>query len=325
MDLVAVDFEKLFEIVPTPLMILDSRLHFVAANDCYCAVTASRREDLLGRYVFDAFPEIGERLATVRKAFERALAGERNTLDRIVFAIERPHGREDSWWDAEQLPLHDAAGRVVGVMQHTRDVTAEVSAERMRAVISAEYDHRVRNILTKISAIARRTARASNSLRSFVDAFDPRIAAMARAHQLLVHGGWERLSLAELIAGELAPYVERVGGQVSTSGPDVTLSSRVAQALGMALHELVTNAVKHGALSQLDGRLAVDWSIGTSGALQLSWVESGLTGIATPAGAGFGSSIIDHILPAETQGKVERRFLPHGMTCIIAIPAPERG
>ncbi len=318
-----IDYESLFVTIPTPLMILDTQLRYVAANDRYLAVTSSRWEDIGGRYIFEAFPEAPERWAAINDGFQRALAGETSRLEKLVFAIRQPDGSvRDMYWTATHQPVRSRDGSIIGVMQNTTDVTSEVAAERMREVISQEYDHRVRNILTKVSAIARRTARSTSTMSQFIADFDPRIASMARAHQMLVHGGWEHLGLAELVDAELQPYAPQWAGQIVVTGDNIALSSRVAQALGMALHELATNAVKYGALSTPAGRLRVGWQRATDGALQIDWVESGLTGLAVPSHTGFGSSIIDRILPAETGGTVSRRFDPGGMTCEILLPLP---
>ncbi|MBC7520386.1 MAG: PAS domain-containing protein [Sandarakinorhabdus sp.] len=327
MSITDLDFDSLFAITPTPLMVLDTSLRFVAANHCYLSVTARKLEDLVGRFVFDAFPDTPERQELMRGFFEAALAGEENSQAPHPFAIVRPDGGyQDVWWMTHQLPIHNATGKIIGVLQHCRDMSDEVNAKRMRDVISTEYDHRVRNMLAKVSAVARRSAHSAGSLQQFIADFDPRIAAMARAHELLVHGGWERLGLGELVAGELQPYVGRIDGQLSTSGPNVPLSSHVAQALGMALHELATNAAKYGALSQPEGHLDVHWSLGASdGALRLVWTETGTKGGSSqPQQSGFGSTIIDRVLPAETGGAVSRAFKPGGMVCTVEIPVPTR-
>ena len=318
------DFEALFAITPTPLMILDRNLCFAAMNQSYLAATERTREGLIGRYVFDAFPETGERLTIMKDAFERGVAGEASEQVRHLFAIAAPDGSyHDAWWTCHQVPVRDTSGTIVGVLQHMIDVTAEVVAERMRDAIGQEYDHRVRNILTKVSAIARRTARGSTTVKQFVDDFEPRISSMARAHQLLVHGGWESLGLAELLDSEMTPYASRSGGQITKTGENVRLSSRIAQALGMAFHELATNALKYGALSRPEGRLTVTWSVASdTGVLDLTWTETGLSGITRPLSSGFGSTIIDQILPTEIAGSVRRRFEPTGVVCTIQVPNP---
>lgn len=324
---VVLNFEGLFATTPTPLMVLDRQLCFIAANDRYLGMLGRSWSDIVGRYVFDAFPESRERRAAIEDAFNSALDGAETRLEKILFAIQQPNGSwRDFHWTAHQQPVRAADGSIIGVMQHTVDVSAEVAAERMRDAISQEYDHRVRNILTKVSAIARRTAHHSTqnagAMQQFLADFDPRIASMARAHQMLVHGGWERLGIAELVESELQPYAPDESFQIVIDGPNVSLSSRVAQALGMALHELATNAVKYGALSRPDGRLSVCWTIDDAAGLALQWTETGLTGLTEPTRTGFGSTIIDRILPAETNGSVVRRFDDGGMVCTIAVPSP---
>lgn len=320
---VAVDYAILFEITPTPLMMLDRQLCFVAANACYLQTVGARFEDIAGRCVFDAFPETGERLEILRTSLERALDGHDDKVERLPYAVAgRNGGASELYWTAQHVPVRDAAGAVVGVLQNTIDVSAEVSSERMREAISTEYDHRVRNILTKVSAIARRTARSSDTMHQFIADFDPRISAMARAHRMLVHGGWEQLGLAELVAAELEPYAAGGDGQVRADGPNVMLSSRVAQAFGMALHELATNSVKYGALKQAQGHLDVHWNVNPAGGLNFVWAETGLIDLEIPTASGFGSTIIDRILPAETGGTVNRHFAPTGLICTVSVPVP---
>lgn len=324
-----IDFQRLIKDIPTPLMVLDQALCFIAANDCYLEMTHRTEAALLGSFVFDAFPETEVRVAVMREAFDGALAGNITSLARYVFAIEGADGISvDSWWDCEQRPVFGTDGKIVGMMQHAHDVSREVAAERMRDAISIEYDHRVRNLLSKVSAIARRTARSAGSMQQFIADFDPRILSMARAHQLLAEGTWDRINLVDLVNGELAPFTtpgSAVPDAVQISGPAVILSSRIAQALGMALHELATNAAKHGALSHAGGRLDVHWSIdATTGAVELRWNEANATLIARPRGSGFGSIIIDRILPSEVAGSVTRDFTPRGLDCRITIPVPDK-
>ncbi len=326
---VDIDFQRLFQDIPTPLMILDHDLCFMAANDCYLEMTSRTHGELIGRFVFDAFPESDDRIASIRCAFQRALAGEVTVLERNVFAIRGRDGVvEDSWWYCEQRPVIGDDGAIIGVMQHAHNVSREMAAERMRDAISIEYDHRVRNLLSKVSAIARRTAQSAESTQQFIEDFDPRILSMARAHQLLVEGNWDRIDLGDLISCELAPYSAKKSGvrdSVRIDGPEVMLSSRVAQALGMALHELATNAAKHGALVHDGGHLDVSWTVDSSnGAIAIDWTETNTIPLAMTRRSGFGSIIIDRILPSETGGSVSRDFTTRGLACTIIIPQPDK-
>ncbi len=309
---------SLFEAAPTPLMMVDRDLRYVAANQSYCNTLDTNVESLLGRPLFEVFPAPAEQQAIVDAALHSALAGTARSVTAIPYVID---GIE-RWWTASHVPVRDRAGAIVGVMQHTQEVTSEVLAHRMRETVSQEFDHRVRNILAKITAIARRTARDAATLPEFLADFEPRIAAMGRAHDLLVRGGWERLGLAELVSGELAPYCGADDPRIDVSGDNVALPSRVAQAMGLALHELTTNAIKYGALATVDGRLAVRWDRAGSETLDFSWIETGLANLPPPRRSGFGSAIIDRILPAETGGIVSRTVTPTGLHCRVQLPVP---
>lgn len=316
-----IDFEALFQSMPTPFMVLDRELRFIAVNAAYLAMTARTKEDLIGVFVFDAFPETGERKAATERPFLLALAGQENTVKRNVFAIDRPGiGRQDVFWDVHHTPVRDVDGVVIGVLQYGQDVSAEIEAERMRDIISQEYDHRVRNMMAKISAIARQTARYSDETSEFLSEFERRIGAMARTHELLINGGWERLGLRALVDSELKAYADN--GQTQVTGQDVILSSRVGQALGMALHELAINAAKYGALSHADGQLAVHWEQDDDHGITLHWHETGLTKVTLETPSGFGTTIIDRVLPLETGGSVIRAITPTGLICTITIPNP---
>jgi two-component sensor histidine kinase len=251
----------------------------------------------------------------------QALAGQENIVKRNVFAIDRPGiGRQDVHWDVHHTPVRNIDGEVVGVLQYALDVSAEIAAERMRDVISQEYDHRVRNMMAKISAIARQTARYNAETSEFLSEFERRIGAMARTHELLINGGWEQLGLRALVDSELEAYADK--GQSLVTGENVILSSRIGQALGMALHELAINAAKYGALSRSGGRLEVHWEQSSDHAVTLHWRETGMSMTASEAPSGFGTTIIDRVLPLETDGSVTRDITCTGLTCTIVIPDP---
>lgn len=320
-----IDFATLFQAMPTPFMVLDRDLCFVAANAAYLAMTARQASDLIGTFVFDAFPETLERQAVMERAFNIALAGTEFTAARTVFAIERPgQGRRDSYWDVHHTPVRNAAGVVVAVLQHAQDVSAAVEAERMRDVISQEYDHRVRNMMARISAIARQSARLNTDTPTFLIEFERRIAAMARTHALLLHGGWDALGIRDLVESAVEPHADDAIGAMRIDGEDVTLSSRVGQALGMALHELATNAVKYGALGQAEGQLAISWTARPDRSVHIEWCESGLADVATTIAKGFGTILIDRVLPLETGGTVVRTLTSTGLACSIVLPDPMR-
>jgi two-component sensor histidine kinase len=159
----------------------------------------------------------------------------------------------------------------------------------------------------------------------FVKALHGRIQSMAAAHALLSQSGWSGVSLTDLIRYQLAPYT--TDSNTTISGPDITLTSAQTQAVAMVIHELVTNAAKHGALSSADGRVSVSWDRAGADAaaiLTITWRELGGPPIAAPVPSGYGLSLIRDLIPHELGGAVDLKFPSDGARCIIEIPLDER-
>lgn len=320
----SLDLMRMFRDLPSPYMVLGTDLTFIDMNAKYLDVTQRTREDLIGRYVFDAFPETGERLAKFRSAFERALAGEANSLVREVFSIERPGDcggtAQETYWTCWHMPVFSTDGVICGMLQKADDVTAEVTAANMRDVIASEFDHRVRNILATVSSVARATAQSAPSIDGFLEALDGRIEALACTHSILSQGGTVDTELRDLVESQLAPYHE-AGSEPILDGPSLRLTRRQAQGLGMALHELATNAAKYGAFSNPEGQLHVTWFLDENArACTILWEESGLEGLAAPRRSGFGSKILTRALPMELGGKVDCRYCSTGLRFSLTFP-----
>ena len=322
-----IDPRRLFDVLPTPFLVLDRRLQIVGMNEAYLKTTQRGREELLGRYVFEAFPEAPDRIALFRDAFERALAGMANVLAKTAFSIPRPAeeggGYRRAVWTCTHTPIHDDRGLVVGLVQQALDVTGRVEVEQRHRVMSAELDHRVKNMLAVVQSVGRLTARGATSVEQFLATFNARLGAMGRAHELLADNLWDGASLAELIERELSLYRQDGANPLTVDGPEVILPPAAAQTLSMCFHELATNAAKYGALSRPGGRLTVTWrgeAEEGDDRYVIEWRESGVGAVAAPARRGFGSAIIDEMTPSQLGGKVERRFEPDGLVCFIQVP-----
>ncbi len=324
MSALDIDFARMFEDMPAAYTLLDMDLRFTDINTAYLAIVGRSREDLIGKYIFDAFPEIGSRLKTMQDVFEGAVAGQRRNVVREPFSIATSSGGMiELYWTLNVIPVFNSHGKQCGILQRVQDVTSEVKAERMRDIVLKELDHRVKNHLATISAIARRTASAATDTESFLGTFEQRIGAMARTHQLLVNGQWDGLTINDLVNSALQPYCDDGEQNVALSGPSITLTNAQAQSLGLALHELTTNAAKYGALGNMHhGRLDVTWDADAEErTVTLDWRESGLHDIVPPSSNGFGSIILDRILPAELNAQVTREFRPDGISCQIVLPS----
>jgi PAS domain S-box-containing protein len=325
-----IDFRRLFDVLPTPFMILDRELRFVEMNEAYLAVTSRTREELIGRYVFDEFPESPERQVLFKSAFERALAGEENMLRETMFRILIPEsegsGVKEVFWDCAHTPIRDASGEVRWMVQQARDITAEVEARRLNDAMAAELDHRVKNMLTIVASVGRRTAQQSGTIQEFLTAFNARLGAMARTHSLLAKANWSGATLEALIADELTPYNTEATHEIVIQGPPIRIGFKDAQVLSMALHELATNATKYGALAGPKGRLVVTWRLtDNEGSYVIEWREEGLSGVRAPEREGFGSVIITSVMPAQLGATVTREFTDTGLVVEIAVAGVKAG
>ena len=190
-------------------------------------------------------------------------------------------------------------------------------------MLVAELDHRVKNVLATVSAVAAHTMDASSSMDQFVAALDGRIRSMASTHELLSDRRWKGMPLAELLRRELAPYA--TSNNMDVEGPEVLLSADAGQTIAMVLHELVTNAAKHGALSTRDGRISVRWYWPLNGKVPdrmvIEWLEVGGPAVQVPDRSGHGMEVIRDLLPYELKGNVDLEFASEGVRCRFDIPA----
>jgi len=240
----------------------------------------------------------------------------------VDYRIVRPGG-EIRWIDARMFVSYRGDGhpqRVIGV---NIDVTARKRAEEQQRTLHAELDHRVKNVLATVSAIAAHTKDTSNSMDDFVTALDSRIRSMASTHELLSSSRWEGVQLCELVRRELAPYAS--SNNTRLKGPDVMLRAEAAPAIASALHELTTNAAKYGALSKREGQVSVRWRRAPNGQapgpLVIEWLETGGPPLEVPSNSGYGRSVITELAPYELGGTAHLVFSPEGIQYRLEIPA----
>jgi two-component sensor histidine kinase len=190
-----------------------------------------------------------------------------------------------------------------------------------QALLVAELDHRVKNILSQVAVVASSTRQSSRSIDEFLQSLNGRIQSMAAAHSLLSKTGWQGVRLDALVRNQLAPYA--VGTNVTISGTDVTLPYAQIQALAKVLHELATNAAKYGALSIPSGQISVSWDRKADREginLVLVWREFGGPPVASEVQSSYGINLIRNLIPHELGGKVDLVFAAEGVSCRIEIP-----
>jgi two-component system CheB/CheR fusion protein len=221
-----------------------------------------------------------------------------------------------------RLQLESFEGRRL-VLESTRDVTARRASEQRQRLLMSELTHRVRNILAVIQAIARYTMRSEVPREQLIDRFEGRLSALAGAHTLLVQSDWNGADLSELARQQLGAVASDNPERVRIEGEPILLPADLATPFGLVLHELATNAAKHGALSNSIGNVTASWT--TAGrnnqrSLRFNWREAGGPTVRKPGAQGFGSTLIDTAIPG---AQVKREFLPDGLACTIEVPLPE--
>jgi PAS domain S-box-containing protein len=238
----------------------------------------------------------------------------------VSFRFIRPDGRE-VWLEETSQGEFDTGGRLVRVKGLTRDITRRKEAEKRQDLLRAELDHRVKNVLARVGAVVRHTRRRCGRIDEFVQALEGRIQSIAAAHTLLSQSRWSGVGLTDLIRHQLAPYT--TDANMTISGPEIVLTSAQTQAVAMVIHELATNAAKHGVLSNPNGSVSVCWDCtgaDTAAILTITWRELGAEPLAAQVHSGYGLSLIRDLIPHELGGTVELKFPPDGACCKIEIP-----
>jgi len=241
----------------------------------------------------------------------------------IEAVAERPDGTRVPFVPYP-TPLHDASGKLIGAVNMLVDITERKRAEDQQTLMVRELHHRVKNTLATVQAIMGSTARSSETIEDFKTALTGRIGSLARTHLLLADEA-QAVDFTEILRSELTAFDDGSGKRILISGPTVEISARLAVALGMAIHELTTNAAKHGALSVYGGRVEASWRVtieATRRTLDFDWVESGGPAVAEPARTGFGTRLLEIVLPGQVQAKTRIVYASEGVRVHYEVPLP---
>ncbi len=193
----------------------------------------------------------------------------------------------------------------------------------IRNSLTRELNHRVKNTLANVLSIAALTRRRSTNIDEFTESLTSRIRALSATHDLLSQSDWSNAPLGEVVRSELAPYMEGKDSHVFMSGPAIKLAPNDAMSLGLAIHELATNAAKYGALSTTSGRIHVDWALLSADQAEIHWREEGGPPVSEPSKRGFGRDLIEKIVAHELRSEVDLRFEPGGVECRLKVPVRE--
>jgi len=262
-----------------------------------------------------------EDFSKVAERLKQLTAAPDGDVREFELRIRRRDGSPGWRWVLDRAVAFErnAEGRVTATLSAALDIDERKRAEERRTLLINELNHRVKNTLASVQSIARQTLRSGRSAEEMSDILTGRLIALAGAHDVLTRENWEGAGLRKIVSVAMAPFDV---ARIATSGPDARLDARAALALGMALHELATNASKYGALSNETGRVSLAWRLledpdrGVP-ALELEWRETGGPPVTAPRRRGFGSRLLTQGVRSELNGAAEMEFAPEGLVCRI--------
>lgn len=317
------DLRDLFRQAPGYMAVLRGEDHvFALVNDAFRQLVGDR--DLIGKPVREAVPELAGQgffeLLDEVYATKKPFVGHQMpmTLHR------QPEGSaEEIFLDFVYQPIIGADGQVSGIFIEGSDVTARVRAAEYQQLLLNELNHRVKNTLATVQSIVSQTLRNAPTPPEARALIEQRMIALSRAHDVLTREKWEGADLHAIIDQALTPFREPENDRFHVRGPKLRLSPRMALDLAMALHELATNAVKYGALSNASGTVELTWEVDDGSPpprLKLRWQERGGPPVEAPGRRGFGTRLIERSLAQDLGGEARIEFEPSGIVCTIDTP-----
>jgi two-component sensor histidine kinase len=231
--------------------------------------------------------------------------------------LNRRKTGDDFWIRLTVTPIRGEGGQITHFVGINEDISESKRTMERQRLLLHELNHRVKNTLATVLAISLQTFRTAETPQAFVEAFEARLLSLSRTHNLLTAGNWHGALLGDVLHQEVAPYAEGEEGRFEQIGPDIHLGPVAAVTLGLAFHELATNAAKYGAFSNRAGHVRVGWRIEGERWLYLDWQEADGPPVKPPRRQGFGSALIQRSLRHELAGTVGLDFAPQGVRCTM--------
>jgi PAS domain S-box-containing protein len=302
---------------PLPVSLFDDREQILAMSQSWLEQSGYLREELrrLEDWTIRAYGErSGEVLEQIRRLIFISTEPEARPAERM---IRTKDGRERLWsFVSSALPAKSDGRRLF--LTVAQDVTDRKAHEEQVHLLMSEINHRAKNLLSLVQSIARQTA--ARDPEDFIDRFTERIQALAANQDLLVRNEWQGVDVEDLVRAQLAHFADLVGSRITVHGSPLRLNAAAAQAIGLALHELATNAGKYGALSVDAGRVHVGWRL-DGDIFAMDWTESKGPAVSQPKRRGFGSTVVEPMVRQTVNGDVHLDFIPAGITWTLTCPA----
>ena len=307
----------MFQQAPAFFAVLSGPTHiFTFASDSYRKLIGGR--NVIGMPIASALPEVVEQgfVDILDRVFRD---GVNHSAEGARVMLENEPGRpaQETFLDFSYNPIRDAEGNITGVFVQGMDRTEAVRASRRQRLLIDELNHRVKNTLATVQSIASQTLRNATDVGAARQALEARIMALSKAHTILSERKWHDTEIGHLVDQELRAFG---GDQVRFGGPALVVNAKTTVALALVLHELATNAAKHGALSTDRGNLAVNWSEGEEDSLVIDWVERGGPPLRDPGRGGFGTRLLRTVVSGELGGTLDLNHDDAGMRLQIVVP-----
>ena len=307
----------MFKQAPGFMGILAGPAHtFILANEAYRQLVGGRA--MVGRTVAEVLPEVvGQGFIDLLDRVYRT--GEPYVGNGVPVDLVQPDGTEKRFVDFVYQPIFDDEGAVSGIFVQGNDVTDKIEADRLRMLQQRELGHRLKNQLAMVHAIASQTLRSATSVESAAHAISARLRALASTHESLISGEGDGTTVGEIVGKMLEVHQGALGRRFRVRGPDMPIASRPALSLSLILHELSTNAVKYGALSNETGIVDLAWEAakGDAGLFRMIWREEGGPPVSEPTKAGTGTRLIKAGLSGTRESHVELRYPESGVVCKV--------
>ena len=302
-------YRRLFETAHDGVLLLDPATRkIIDANPFMTEMLGYLHDQLVGKELF----EIG---LLKDEAASQEMVRKLSCTNQVRYDDLPLKGKAGRHHEVEVVAnLYDEAGQPV-IQCNVRDITARKQSEGQVRLLMAEVNHRAKNLLAVVLAVTQQTAKYGD-LPSYVKRLSDRIDGLAAGQDLLVRNQWQGVEVSDLVKVQLAHFKDLIGTRILMQGPSVQFTAAAAQGIGMALHELATNASKYGALSNFEGRVHISWHVTAAAQpeFSMSWTESGGPKVVEPAHKGFGQIIIGRMAEASVQGTAEIRFHEEGLS-----------
>ena len=316
-DAASADFRRLFQQAPGFFAVLSGPRHiFTFASDSCIRLVGNR--PLIGLPVVSALPEIAAQgfVTLLDHVFTKGITHQGESA-RLMLVREQDKPEEETFLDFSCHPIRDADGEITGIFVQGMDRTETIRAAKRQRLLIDELNHRVKNTLATVQSIASQTLRSSGDIATAKQDFEARIVALSKAHNMLSERQWHDTEIGHLVRQELSAYD---GDHVQLDGPILQINAKATVALALVLHEMATNAAKHGALSVPEGRLNVNWSLDDKEDLVIEWVEQDGPPTELPKRTGFGSRLLRTVITGELAGELQLDHGTEGLSARMSIP-----